>query len=40
MNRYLNIVRSLTNKNMAERFALEKGSRSSRAAKQFVESFI
>lgn len=48
---YLNIVHSLVNKKeikynadeldlAAERFALEKGSRSARAAKQFVESFI
>ncbi len=48
---YLNIVRSLANKkgikcNMdelegkAEQFALEKGSRSARAAKQFVENMI
>ena len=48
---YLDIVRSLADKKgikcdkneleiKAERFALEKGSRSARAAKQFVESFI
>ena len=46
---YLNIVRSLADKKRikyntdeldlaAEKFALEKGSRSARAAKQFVES--
>ncbi|MBQ8015583.1 MAG: ATP-binding protein [Clostridia bacterium] len=48
---YLDIVRSLADKKgikcdtdelerKAEQFALEKGSRSARAAKQFVESFI
>ncbi|MBQ2842336.1 MAG: ATP-binding protein [Clostridia bacterium] len=48
---YLDIVRSLANKKgikynsdelerKAEQFALEKGSRSARAAKQFVESII
>ena len=48
---YLNIVRSLVNKKdikcdtaeleiKAEQFALEKGSRSARAAKQFVENII
>ena len=48
---YLNIVRSLANKKgikcdtaeleiKAEQFALEKGSRSARAAKQFVENII
>ena len=48
---YLNIVHSLADKKglkyntdefdiEAERFALEKGSRSARAAKQFVESFV
>ena len=48
---YLDIVRSLTNKKgikwdtdelerKAEQFALKKGSRSARAAKQFVENMI
>ncbi|MBO5316147.1 MAG: DUF815 domain-containing protein, partial [Clostridia bacterium] len=48
---YLDIVRSLANKKgikfdadeferKAEQFALEKGSRSARAAKQFVENFV